>query len=655
MKSIIAGTAGHIDHGKTALVRALTGIDADRLPEEKRRGITIDIGFADLDLGDVRIGFVDVPGHERFVKNMLAGAHGIDVLVLVIAADEGVMPQTREHFDICRLLDVREGMIVLTKKDLVDDDLLVLVSAEARELVAGSFLAHAPMLSVSSRTGDGIEELKNTLREVGSRVSGRSQDSLTRLPIDRVFSMSGFGTVITGTLIAGEINEGDELELLPGALSHGSISGRTATAIQPGKRVRVRGLQVHGAKVKQASAGQRTAVNLVGVEVAEIERGMVLAPAERLQATQIVDAQVRMLADAARPLRSRQRVRVHAGAAEVLARVQVLDAAQEIRPGEQGFAQLRFEAPMVAVLGDRFIMRSYSPQRTIGGGVILDPFAAKHRSKDLATIRERLTDLRSGSHQDIAARFTAAAAERGLSRSDLIARTAWREEIAEAAIGKARANGAVIDAAGELLSPSIFKDLKQSVQEEIHAHHRSEPLSRGLAKELLRGRVFKHSSAAIFRAVLSELEKESSLIVEGDVVRRREHTRAVAGADAELRDRIEMIYREAKLAPPGLPDAFARAGVTAATQPHARKILQVLIDAGSMVRVEGDMYFHRTALDELIGKLRGFAEKTATNRAIDVPAFKELAGISRKYAIPLLEYLDRERITRREGDRRVIL
>jgi selenocysteine-specific elongation factor len=333
----------------------------------------------------------------------------------------------------------------------------------------------------------------------------------------------------------------------------------------------------------------------------------------------------------------------------------VLDATQEIRPGEQGFAQLRFEAPMVAVLGDRFIMRSYSPQRTIGGGVILDPFAAKHRSKDLATIRERLTDLRSGSHQDIAARFTAAAAERGLSRSDLIARTAWREEIAEAAIGKARANGAVIDAAGELLSPSIFKDLKQSVQEEIHAHHRSEPLSRGLAKELLRGRVFKHSSAAIFRAVLSELEKESSLIVEGDVVRRREHTRAVAGADAELRDRIEMIYREAKLAPPGLPDAFARAGVTAATQPHARKILQVLIDAGSMVRVEGDMYFHRTALDELIGKLRGFAEKTETNRAIDVPAFKELAGISRKYAIPLLEYLDRERITRREGDRRIIL
>jgi selenocysteine-specific elongation factor len=655
MKSIIAGTAGHIDHGKTALVRALTGIDADRLPEEKRRGITIDIGFADLDLGDVRIGFVDVPGHERFVKNMLAGAHGIDVLVLVIAADEGVMPQTREHFDICRLLNVSEGIIVLSKKDLVDDDLLALVSAEAGELVAGSFLADAPILSVSSRSGEGIEELKNTLREVGSRVSNRSQDALTRLPIDRVFSMSGFGTVITGTLIAGEIHEGDELELLPGVLSHGAISSRAVVPIQSGKRVRVRGLQVHGAKVKQARAGQRTAVNLVGVEVAEIERGMVLAPAGRLRTTQIVDAEVRMLDDAARPLRSRHRVRVHLGAAEVLARVQVVEPVQEIKPGDHGLVQLRFETPMVAVLGDRFIMRSYSPQRTIGGGIILDPFASKHRSRDLAAIRERLAGLRAGSHEEIAARFTAAAAERGLSRSDLIACTAWREEIVEAAIGKACAADAVVDAGGELLSPSIFKDLKQRVQDEINAHHRSEPLSRGLAKELLRARVFKHSSAGIFRAVLAELEKESRLIVESDVVRRREHTRAVAGADAELRDRLETIYREAKLAPPGLAEAFARAGVTAATQPHARKILQVLIDAGNVVRVDGDMYFHRMALDELIAKLRAHAEKGTADRSIDVGAFKELAGVSRKHAIPLLEYLDRQNITRRAGDKRIIL
>src|SRR5882672_8518453 len=294
MKSIIIGTAGHIDHGKTALVRALTGVDADRLPEEKRRGITIDIGFADLDLGDLRVGFVDVPGHERFVKNMLAGAHGIDVVALVIAADESVMPQTREHFDICRLLGVRKGVVVLTKKDLVDEELLQLVRSETEELVAGSFLEGAVIIAVSSRTGAGIEALKQALRETGLKVAARSSDFVARLPIDRAFTMRGFGAVVTGTLIAGTIGEGDELELLPA-----------------GTRVRVRGLQVHSSSVGRAVAGQRTAINLGGVEAAAIERGMVLAPVGRLRPTGAFDAHVNLLVTAPRPLRSRQRVRVH--------------------------------------------------------------------------------------------------------------------------------------------------------------------------------------------------------------------------------------------------------------------------------------------------------------------------------------------------------
>ncbi|HKP36060.1 MAG TPA: selenocysteine-specific translation elongation factor [Pyrinomonadaceae bacterium] len=647
MKSIIVGTAGHIDHGKTALVRALTGIDADRLPEEKRRGITIDIGFADLDLGDVRVGFVDVPGHERFVKNMLAGAHGIDVVALVIAADEGVMPQTREHFEICRLLDVRAGLVVLTKKDLVEKELLDLVRAEASELVAGSFLEEAPMVAVSSRTGAGIEDLKTTLREVCAQVPSRSHEQATRLPIDRVFTMSGFGAVVTGTLIAGQIDEGDELELIPGT------------------RVRVRGLQVHGAKVPRASAGQRTAVNLGGVEASTMERGMVLAPVNKLRPTQIIDAEVQILAEAPRPLRSRQRVRVHVGAAEVLARVKVLDRgtalppvnqAQEARatiaPGDRGFAQLRFETPVVGVIGDRFIIRSYSPQRTIGGGRIADPFAAKHRAKDFAATRDRITALLSGNHQQMVELLTAATEERGLKRSDLIARTGWREEIAEAAIDAARNGGSVIDVGGELLSPSVFTKLKSTVLNEVTAHHKSEPLSRGLAKEILRGRHFGNAPPDLFRAVLAQLESESALTVEKDVVRRREHTRAGSGADAELRDRLEKIYRDAKLAPPGIAEAFAQAGVAASAQAHARKLLQVLIDSGILVRVDGEMFFHREALDELIARLRARAQK---QRAIDVPAFKDLAGISRKYAIPLLEFLDRERVTRREGDKRVIL
>lgn len=638
MKSIIVGTAGHIDHGKTALVRALTGIDADRLPEEKRRGITIDIGFADLDLGEVRLGFVDVPGHERFVKNMLAGAHGIDLVALVIAADESVMPQTREHFEICRLLGVQQGLVVITKKDLVEDEMLALVRDEANELVAGSFLEGAPLIAVSSRTGEGLEELKVALREIGSQVPSRSEDLITRLPIDRAFTMSGFGTVVTGTLIAGKINEGEEMELLPA-----------------GARVRVRGLQVHGAKVTSAVAGQRTAVNLGGVETAAVERGMVLTPPERFRPSQIVDAHVQVLDEVARGLRSRQRVRMHIGAAEVLARVKVLEQSGEIRPGESGFVQLRLEAPVVAVLDDRFIIRSYSPQRTIGGGIILDSLAPKHRAREFDAIRARLVALLAGDREHRVASLVAASEERGLKRSDLIARTGWKDEVVDDAIKAATAAGSVVAAETELISPSFFNDLKQTVLQDVNAHHQSEPLSRGLATEILRGRHFAHASPDLFRTVITSLENESALIVEKDVVRRREHTRAVSGADALLHERLDTIYREAKLAAPSLGDAFARAGIAATAQQHGRKVLQVLIDAGALVRVDGDMFFHREALDDLIAKLRAYAEKSARDRSIDVPAFKELAGISRKYAIPLLEYLDRARITRREGDRRIIL
>ena len=643
-KSIIIGTAGHIDHGKTALVRALTGVDADRLPEEKRRGITIDIGFADLDLGDVRIGFVDVPGHERFVKNMLAGAHGIDVVALVIAADESVMPQTREHFDICRLLGVRQGLVVITKKDLVEEDLLQLVRAEAEELVAGSFLEDAPVITVSSRTGEGIEELKTALRVAGQRAPSRSSDFITRLPIDRAFTMRGFGAVVTGTLIAGEISEGEELEILPApSLTVGFL---------PGTRVRVRGVQVHGAPVGRAVAGQRTAINLGGVEVAEIERGMTLTLPGRLRPTQIIDAQVQMLADAPRGLRSRQRVRVHLGAAEVFARVRVLEDGGEIKPGKNGFAQLRFESPVVGVLGDRFILRSYSPSRTIGGGRILDAFALKHRSREVTAVRERLSALLGGERATQLSSFVENA--NGLRRADIAARTAWRDEVIEAAAKDALAGDAIVDAEGVLISRARVDELKRAVLEGVAAHHKREPLSRGFGKEILRERHFAHAPAEIFRAVLSQLESSGALVSEKDIVRVRAHTRELSDADEQLREALEKAYRDAALSAPSMSEAFASAGISAAAQPHGRKILQLLIDSGVLVRVAGEMFFHRVALDDLTRKLRAHAAR-GRDRSIDVAAFKELAGISRKYAIPLLEYLDRQRVTRREGDRRVIL
>ena len=636
MKSIIVGTAGHIDHGKTTLVRALTGIDADRLPEEKRRGITIDIGFADLDLGEVKIGFIDVPGHERFVNNMLAGAHGIDAVALVIAADESVMPQTREHFDICRLLGVRHGLIVLTKKDLADDELVELARAEAEELTKGSFLEGAPLIAVSSRTGEGTAELKDALRAVGLKTLPRSDDYVARLPIDRAFTMKGFGAVVTGTLIAGQINEGDELELLPG-----------------GTLLRVRGLQVHGAAVKTAVAGQRTAINLGGIDVAGLERGMLLAARGRLRPTQIVDARVSILDDAPRGLRSRQRVRVHLGAAEVMARVRVLEDDGVIDPGRTGFVQLRFESPMTGVLGDRFIVRSYSPQVTIAGGSIVDPFAAKHRARDFANLRAGLAAIHTGDRGNQLAQFVANTARQSLSLEDAAARTAWRDEVIEAAVAQAIDRGAVVRIERRLLSATAFNDLKQQIKEAVAAHHKREPLARGLPKEVLRERLFPGAAPDFFRAVMAEIEKSGPFVSEKDVVRLREHTVELAAEDAALRDALENAYRVAGLAAPTVADAGAAAGVDTST-PHGRRLLQLLIDAGTLVKVHGEMYFHRVALEELIRQIRAHAA-SAAERTIDVAAFKTLTGSSRKYAIPLLEYLDRQHVTRREGDRRVVL
>jgi selenocysteine-specific elongation factor len=634
MKSIIIGTAGHIDHGKTALVRALTGIDADRLPEEKRRGITIDIGFADLDLGDVRIGFVDVPGHERFVKNMLAGAHGIDVVALVIAADESVMPQTREHLDICRMLGVRHGLVVLTKKDLVDQELLELVTAETRALVAGSFLDGAPIIAVSSRTGAGIDNLKRALRETGLATEPRSDAFVTRLPIDRVFTMRGFGAVVTGTLISGSICEGDEMELLP---------ART--------KVRVRGVQVHGSPVARAHAGQRTAINLSGVDAATIERGMVLAPTVRLRPTLAFDARIDLLKSAPRSLRSRQRLSVHIGAAEVLARVRVLADGGEISPGQSGLVQLRTEAPMIGVRGDRFIVRSYSPQLTIGGGLVLDPFPPRHRSRDLAAVRARLETLSKDDRAQHVEAFVTGADRYGLRRADLAARTGWTDEIIEAATKQALSSVSVIDAEGVLLDVKRINEFKKLVKEAVATHHQHEPLMRGLAKEVLRERLFAHTPIEVFRAVLASLEAEQALVSEQDVVRLREHTRELSTEDSNLRDRLEEIYKMAGLLAPNLTEALQGAG---ASGQQGRKILQLLIDSGQVVRVHGEMFFHRAALDDLVARVREHGA-AAPNRSIDVAAFKDLAGISRKYAIPLLEYLDRLRVTRREGDQRIVL
>jgi selenocysteine-specific elongation factor len=636
MSSIIVGTAGHIDHGKSALVRALTGIDPDRLPEEKRRGITIDLGFADLELDDLRIGFVDVPGHERFVKNMLAGAHGIDLLALVIAADESVMPQTREHFDICRLLGVNNGLVVITKKDLVDEEMLALVEDEARELVNGSFLENAPLIAVSSRTGAGLDDLKTRLTELGKRVPPRSHDFTMRLPIDRAFSMKGFGTVVTGTLISGKITEGEELELLPSRSS-----------------VRVRGLQVHNKSVHEAHAGQRTAVNLAGVDTAQIERGMVLAPVGRLRPTQIVDVWIDVLPGAPRAVRSRSRVRFHAGAAEVLGRVRVLEGSQQIAPGSSGLAQLRLEAPVVAVHSDRFILRSYSPAETIAGGVIVDPFATKHRGRELAHTVEL---LRSLMREDRTAKFEAfvqSAGDRGVRLNDLAAATGWTNEILTSLASEVQKTGSVIEVGGLFIGRSSLEKLSDAVVTELERYHKREPLARGMLRETLREKLFTHSAPELFNGVIARLESQSKVVPEKDIVRSSKHSVGLSGQEAELSKRIEQLYLAAGVEAPTIDEAMTKANVAAPQRAQARKILQLLIDDRTLVRIQGEMFMHTKVVQDLKAKLRTYAAQHEA--LIDVPAFKDLAGVSRKYAIPLLEFFDREQVTRRAGDKRLIL
>jgi selenocysteine-specific elongation factor len=505
-------------------------------------------------------------------------------------------------------------------------------------LTADSFLEGAPVLDVSARTGRGVEELKTALREAALRVPARSDETVTRLPVDRAFTMRGFGAVVTGTLISGEISEGQELELLPGAL-----------------RARVRGVQVHGSAVRAAGAGQRTAVNLGGVEVASVERGMVLAPAGRLRPTQIFDARVQLLADAPRALRTRQRVRVHHGTAEVLARVAVLEESGEIAPGSEGFAQFRLESPVVALPGDRFIVRTYSPQRTFAGGEILDAHAQKHRGRERAASRARLAEFVKADRAARLAFFVESAGASGLPRAEAAARTGWRDDVLESALAECKADGAVVDAEGVVVGAEVLRSLARAAVEEVEAYHRSEPLSRGLARETLRERVFTRAAPEVFRASMKTAEDDGSLISERDLVRASGHTLELSPADAAARERLEQIYRDAALEAPALEDALARAVGSNASREHARKILRLLIDAGTLVRVREDLLFHRDALERLVASLRAYADSHGPERLIDVAAFKELSGVSRKYAIPLLEHFDRTRVTRRAGDRRLIL
>ncbi|HWF39331.1 MAG TPA: selenocysteine-specific translation elongation factor [Candidatus Acidoferrales bacterium] len=633
-RHVIVGTAGHIDHGKSTLVEALTGTHPDRLEEEKRRGITIDLGFAFLNLDGVSIGFVDVPGHEKFVRNMLAGAGGIDVVVLVVAADEAIKPQTREHFEICEMLGISRGVVAITKADLVDREALGLVKLEIEEFVRGSFLEGAAIVPVSARTGAGLDSLKTELLRAAQAAPKKDALRYLRLPIDRSFAMKGFGTVVTGTLVAGSVKIDDEVELYP-----------------TGRRLRVRGLHSGGASVERAMAGQRTAVNLVGIDHADIARGMSLAPAGIFEPTDRLDARITVLASAKR-LKNRAHVHFHQGTAETIAEVVLLEG-EELGPGASGFAQLRLKEKALLLPGDRFILRQFSPVVTIGGGVVLDVKPERHKRTD-AGVTPALQILARGNREEILLAVTQRSKTGAMSVRAIVARTGWTKPEIEA---EAQALGAAGKLRGVsepqqplvLASSRAVAECSAAVRAAVEKFHRENPLLPGIPRQELHTKC-GNPRAELFDASLGDLLKAGVLSVTGDLVQRTGRTMSLAPEEERAKQLIEREFEAAGLAVPSLAMVLAKLPVEAQ---RAQKILQILLREQVLVRVTAELIFHRAAVARLRELLAGYRKTKGAK--LPVPAFKELTGVTRKYAIPLLEYLDRQQVTRRVGDERVIL
>ncbi len=631
MKQIVLGTAGHIDHGKTSLIKALTGIDTDRLKEEKARGITIELGFAHLELpGGQLLGIVDVPGHEKFVKNMVAGATGIDIVALVIAADEGVMPQTREHLEICQLLKVKHGVVVLTKIDMVDPDWLDLVREDVSEYLSDSFLADAPVVEVSSATGEGLEDLIQTLSRLVEQIPERDTGHLFRLPIDRVFTMKGFGTVITGTSVSGKIRTGDDVTVYP-----------------QGTSSKIRGLHIHNKEVAEAGAGLRTAINLQGIEKMMLSRGNIVATKDSLRPTYMVDVVLDHLPSAPRKLKNRAKVRFHAGTAEIISTLILLDK-DELNPGETCFAQIRLDAPTAVLKGDHYVLRSYSPVQTIGGGEILNPLPSK-KKRFSDGVLSQLKSLHTGGEKESVELFVALGRFQGVEESELsFLANMSRKKLAEP-LKALKAQKRIIQFDKEralLIHADFLQKARDEVMETIETYHRNFPLKTGLLKEELRSRTSTAKNPKLFNYLINQLSQEGDIVQEKEVVRLKMHKVTLAQDQKEARRKLEIIYAKSGLEPPyfkELKEEFP--GNTAS------EVLDVMVKDGHLMKVKEDLYFDRKAVDALEEKLVAFLK---THGEITTPQLKEMTGTSRKYTIPLIEYFDLRQITVRVGDSRVL-
>ncbi len=624
----IVGTAGHIDHGKSALVLALTGTDPDRLQEEKKRGITIELGFADLQLGDLHVGFIDVPGHERFVKNMLAGIGGIDAVLMVVAADESIMPQTREHFAICRLLGIRHGVVALTKCELVVEELLELVELETREFLAGSALADAPIIRTSVVSGDGLDDLRAALATCLRATPERPAEGVLRLPVDRAFTVKGFGSVVTGTLLSGTVRVGERVQVQP--------SDTVVT---------VRGIQVHGSDTEAARAGQRTALNLQGIQVDKLARGTVISRPGALAPSYLIDARLEVL-EGFTAIEHHQRIRFHHGAAEILGRMSILQG-DRIPGGDNGLVQLRLESPYTTAPGDRFIVRRYSPVVTIGGGVVIDPAPSKHRRRSQAA--QELRRLERGTDVERLVAWVRQAGFAGLDRRQLQLRFVRPPEVIDGLIREGRDIGALVLVAGSVpraIAAPLVEALERDLLAQLASYHERYPLRVAATKEELRSSISGSPPVEVLGAALERLVAADHVRGEDTGYALSAHRIRLPRSAEQTEQALMQTYERAGLTPPGLAKALETCGENGE---EAREVLHYLLRQGRLVRIKEDIVLHAEVLERFVDALRS---RFPRGQQFSVAEFKDWAGVTRKHAIPLLEHLDSLHITRRVGDAR---
>jgi selenocysteine-specific elongation factor len=633
MKHIVLGTAGHIDHGKTSLIKTLTGVDTDRLKEEKLRGITIELGFAPLTLpSGERIGIVDVPGHERFIKNMVAGVGGIDIVLFTIAADEGIMPQTREHFEICSLLRIKNGLIAITKTDLVDEEWLEMVKGDIEEFVKGTFLEGSPIIPVSSVTGEGIPLLLAELDNLSNKVQEKSSEGPLRVPIDRVFTMKGFGTVVTGTLYSGSLSVGQTVEILPSGIE-----------------TKVRGVQVHNEGVENATAGLRTALNLHGIDKFSIKRGEVITSPGTIATTSLIDVYLEHLSSAPKPLKNRTKVKFHTGTSEIVANVIFFDT-DKLPPGEAAFARLKLETPAITMHKDRFIIRSYSPVYTIGGGEVLDSYPAKLKkfSKEILADLEVFQD---GNKKDIIKTHVYNSGFKGLSVRDLQMRIDISPSMLSTLLEGLMTNRELIQFDKDtvkVVHQGVYDNLKEMMIEQIKEYHIAYPMKEGISKEELKTKLPKNVNAKLFNKAIVELTKNDKITGVKDKFRLSDYSISLKGSQKEIQEKIVDIYAKEKLSPPTYKELVDR---LAANASEVKAVLDMLVEKGTLVKIKEEFYFDSDAVAKLKEELVAFLRE---NKEVAISQFKDITKSSRKYSTPLIEYFDKIRVTIRVGDKRIL-